>query len=139
VTLKAEALLAREQRKGQSSTLTDMPDVQGQGWAASAVWRLRGEKKRQPGALEMGARYESLRFDDAGEDTGFAGFGNRARNIKPVSVQAATAGVSFWLTRWGRIMGDVVVERYGEPLVAPEPGRRGNYVTLLGRLQLHLP
>ena len=139
VTLKAEALLVREQRKGQSSTLTDLSDVQGRGWAASALWRLRGEKKRQPGALEVGARCESLLFEDAGEDNGFAGFGNRARNIKPVSAQAATAGLSFWLTRWGRIMGDLVVERYGEPLVAPEPGRRGNYVTLLGRVQLHLP
>jgi phosphate-selective porin len=139
VTLKAEALLAREQRKGQSSALTDMPDIQGQGWAASALWVLRGQKKRQPGALEMGARYESLRFEDSGQDAGFQGFGNRARNVKPVSAQAATAGLSFWLTRWGRIMGDVVVERYGEPLVAPEPGRRGNYVTLLGRVQLHLP
>jgi len=139
VTLKAEALLVREQRKAQSSTLTDMPDLQGQGWAASTLLLLRGQKKRQPGALELGARYESLRFEDVGEDPGFAGFGNRARNIKPVSAQAATAGLSFWLTRWGRIMGDVVVERYGEPLVAPEPGRRGNYVTLLGRVQLHLP
>jgi hypothetical protein len=36
-------------------------------------------------------------------------------------------------------MGDVVMEQYGEPLVAPEPGRKGNYVTVLGRVQLHLP
>ena len=36
-------------------------------------------------------------------------------------------------------MGNLVVERYGEPLLAPEPGRQGNYVTLLGRVQLHLP
>lgn len=139
VSLKAEGLRVREQRRGQSSTLTDMPDVQGDGWAVSALWLLRGEKKRQAGALEIGARYESLRFDDVGADGGFAGFGNRARNIKPAPLEAAAAGLSFWLTRWGRIMGDVVVERYGEPLLAPEPGRKGNYVTLLGRVQLHLP
>lgn len=139
VSLKAEGLRVREQRRGQSSTLTDMPDVQGDGWAVSALWLLRGEKKRQAGALEIGARYESLRFDDVGDDTGFAGFGNRARNVKPASLDAAAAGFSFWLTRWGRIMGNVLVERYGEPLLAPEPGRQGNYVTLLGRVQLHLP
>jgi phosphate-selective porin len=139
VSLKAEGLSVREQRRGQSSTLTDMPDVQGDGWAVSAWGLLRGEKKRQAGALEIGARYESLRFDDAGDDTGFAGFGNRARNIKPAALDAAAAGFSFWLTRWGRIMGNVLVERYGEPLLAPEPGRQGNYVTLLGRVQLHLP
>ena len=139
VSLKTEVLRSREERKGQSSTFTDMPDVQGDGWAVSALWRLRGEKKRQPGALEFGARYESLRFDDVGDDTGFAGFGNRARNIKPGSLEAATAGFSFWMTRWGRIMGNLLLERYGEPLLAPEPGRAGNYVTLLGRVQLHLP
>jgi hypothetical protein len=36
-------------------------------------------------------------------------------------------------------MGDLVVERYGNALRAPEPGRSGNYVSLLGRLQVHIP
>ncbi len=139
VSLKAEALRTREERKGQSSTFTDMPDVQGDGWALSALWRLRGAKRRQPGALEIGARYESLRFDDVADDTGFAGFGNRARNLKPASLEIGTAGFSLWITRWGRIMGNLLLERYGEPLLAPEPGRRGNYATLQGRVQLHLP
>jgi hypothetical protein len=36
-------------------------------------------------------------------------------------------------------MGNVVLERYEDELLAPEPGRRGNYTTLLGRLQISLP
>ena len=38
---------------------------------------------------------------------------------------------------WVRFMGNVLVERYLDPLLAPEPGRRGNYVTLLARAQVH--
>jgi hypothetical protein len=36
-------------------------------------------------------------------------------------------------------MGNAVVERYDDPLLAPVPGKKGNYVTLLARLQLSLP
>jgi hypothetical protein len=36
-------------------------------------------------------------------------------------------------------MGDVVVERYDDALRAPEPGKQGNYVSLIGRVQVHLP
>jgi len=31
------------------------------------------------------------------------------------------------------------VERFLDPLLAPEPGRQNNYVSLLVRLQLELP
>jgi hypothetical protein len=36
-------------------------------------------------------------------------------------------------------MASVVVERFEDPLLAPEPGRSCNYVTLLARFQLELP
>jgi hypothetical protein len=36
-------------------------------------------------------------------------------------------------------VGDVVVERYEDGLRAPEPGKEGTYVSLLGRVQVHLP
>jgi hypothetical protein len=38
-----------------------------------------------------------------------------------------------------RFYGNVVVERYEDALLAPVPGRKGNYVTLLARLQLSVP
>jgi phosphate-selective porin len=92
-----------------------------------------------PGAIEIGARFEELRFDDVGPDEGFAGAGDRARNIRPAADRAFTGGVSWWPVHWVRFMGNVVVERYLDPLLAPEPGRRGNYVTLLARAQVALP
>jgi phosphate-selective porin len=148
--LKGEYMYGREQRKRQSAIFTDLPDEVGQGWAVSATWLLTGEKKERtlkpkrplpggPGAIEVGVRVEGLRYDDAGDDSGFEGAGNRARNIRPASLKALTGGVSWWPTSFMRVMGNVVVDRYVDPLLAPERDRLGNYVSLQGRVQLHFP
>jgi phosphate-selective porin len=149
VALKAEYLQGRERRIGQGSVFDDLPEEVATGWAVSGTWLLTGDKKRgtiRPksplfngaGAVEIGARYESLHFDDTGPSTGFEGAGNRARNIRPVADRVLTAGLSWWPVGWARLMGNVLVERYADPLLAPEPGRH-NYVSLLGRLQFQLP
>ena len=56
-----------------------------------------------------------------------------------MSDRVFTGGLSWWPVYWVRFMGNVVVERYLDPLLAPEPGKRGNYVTLLARAQVALP
>ena len=50
-----------------------------------------------------------------------------------------TGGLSWWPTPFLRFQGNVLVERYDDPLRAPEPGNTGDYVPLLGRVQVHLP
>jgi phosphate-selective porin len=150
--LKAEVLQARDQRKAQGSTGDDLPDVLGTGWAVSGTWLVTGEEKKAssvrprrgalnggPGAVEIGLRFESLDLDDSGPDQGFAGSGNRARNIVPAGDRVFTGGVSWWPSDWFRVMGNVLVESFKDPLLAPEPGKQGNYVTLVGRLQFHIP
>ncbi|MET0553249.1 MAG: porin [Vicinamibacteria bacterium] len=148
--LKAEYLEGREERRGQGSTFDDLPDQVARGWAASATLLLTGDAKKAriepkrpfphgPGAIEIGVRYEDLRFDDDGDDTGFSGAGDRARNIRPAADRVLTGGLSWWPVHYVRFMGNVAVERYLDPLLAPEPGRRGNYVTLLFRAQLQVP
>jgi phosphate-selective porin len=149
VGLQGEWLRAREEREGQGSVLDDLPAQLATGWYAGATWLLTGEKKdntirpkrplpRGPGAIEIGARIEMFRLDDAGADQGFEGAGNRARNIRPAGDRILTGGLSWWPVAWLRFMGNVLVERFDDPLLAPEPGRRGNYVTFLGRTQLQL-
>lgn len=149
VSVWGEILEAREQRRGQGPTLEDLPDVRGDGWSVSATWLLTGERKtrtvrpRRPlvrgvGAIELAARYEALRFDDV-ENEGFESAGSRAGNIRPAGFRALSGGLSWWPSSFLRFMGDVVVERYTDALRAPEPGRQGNYVSLLGRVQVHLP
>lgn len=148
--LKAEWLEGREERTRQGSTFDDLPVQVARGWAASATLLVTGDAKKtriEPkrpfphglGAVEIGVRYEELRFDDDGDDTGFAGAGDRARNIRPAADRVLTGGLSWWPVHYVRFMGNVVVERYLDPLLAPEPGRRGNYVTLLFRAQLAVP
>ena len=151
LAVRGEWVRVREEREGQGSVFDDLPAEIADGWVASATWLVTGEKKTRsieprrplseggPGAIEIGARYEELRFDDEGEDTGFAGAGNRARNIRPTADRAFTGGLSWWPEEWLRLMGNVVLERFEDSLLAPEPGRRGQYVTILGRLQLMLP
>jgi phosphate-selective porin OprO/OprP len=151
VGLRGEWMRGRVERKGQGAVGDDLPDEVGTGWIASATWLITGEEKDrrvQPrkslsaggfGAWELGLRYEELRFDDDGPTTGFEGAGNRARNIRPAGDKVFTGGLSWWPERWMRVMFNVVVERFEDPLLAPEPGRTGDYVSLLGRLQLQIP
>jgi phosphate-selective porin OprO and OprP len=150
VGLRAEIARGWEERNGQGSTFDDLPQAVLTGWTVSGTWLITGDKKRNtirprspmfhgPGAVEIGVRYEEVRMDDDGPDTGFAGSGNRARNIRPAADRALTGGISWWPRRWMRFMGNVVLERFEDELLAPEPDRGGNYTTLLGRLQLSLP
>ena len=149
VSVWGEFLESREQRQGQGPTLEDLPEVRGDGWSMTTTLLLTGERKVRtmrpdrslfggPGAVELAVRYEELRFDDA-ENEGFESAGSRARNIRPAGYRAFSGGLSWWPTVFLRFVGDVVVERYDDALRAPEIGKEGNYVTLLGRVQVHLP
>jgi hypothetical protein len=142
-TLKAEVLHSHEERRGQGSTFTDVPPVAGFGWSTVAIWRVHGprskkdESKARP--LDVLLRFESLHFDDTGDPSGFEGSGNRARNLRPETGRALSAGVTYWLRPWVRLMGNAVIDRYSDGLLAPEKDRQGNYVTLLARLHVELP
>ena len=149
VSVWGEFLEARDERKGQGPTFEDLPDVYGRGWSATATWLVTGERKTRtirpgrglfagPGAIELAVRYEELWFDDVGNQ-GFEAFGSRAGNIRPAGIRAFTGGLSYWPTRFLRFQGNVLVERYDDARKAPEPGKSGDYVSLFGRIQVHLP
>jgi phosphate-selective porin len=149
-SFKGEFLQLSEERLGQGPNFEDLPAVVARGWAVSTTWLITGEKKRAgikprralghgPGAIELALRAEEMRFDDEGDDTGFAGAGARSRNLRPTADRAFTAGISWWPVAEVRFLTNLVVERFRDPLLAPETGRRGNYVTLLARLQVELP
>jgi phosphate-selective porin len=149
VSLWGEFLEGREERKGQGPSVEDLPDLKGDGWSVTATWLVTGEKKTRtirpdhplfggPGALEIAVRYEELWFDDV-SNKGFESAGSRAANVRPAGLRAFTGGLSWWPSPFLRLMGNVVVERYDDALRAPEPGKDGNYLSLLGRVQVHLP
>jgi phosphate-selective porin OprO/OprP len=149
VSLWGEFLEGREQRHGQGPTLEDLPDLQGDGWSVTATWLVTGERKTRtvrpgnslfggPGAVELAVRYEELWFDDVSNE-GFESAGSRAANVRPAELRAFTGGLSWWPSPFLRLMGNVVLERYDDALRAPEPGKDGNYVSVLARVQVHLP
>lgn len=146
-----EYLELREQRLGQGSTSQDIPDVRGRGWSVQASYLLTGEKKASTvtptksvfqggkGALEIAARVEGLKFDDTGDPEGFAGYGNRTRNIAPSGATAIAAGLNYWASDFLKFQGNALWESYNDPLIAPVPGNKGRYFTLLGRIQVMVP
>ena len=149
VSLWGEFLESREERKGQGPTLEDLPDVLGRGWSATATWLVTGDRKTRTirparglfggaGAIELSARYEELWFDDVSNE-GFESAGSRAANVRPAGIRTFTGGLSWWPTRFLRLQGNALLERYDDPLRAPEPGNSGDYVSVLGRIQVHLP
>jgi phosphate-selective porin OprO/OprP len=112
-------------------------DIREEGWSATATWLVTGERKTRtirparplphgPGAVEVVARFEAVHFD--------GGLGRRRAGF-----HALQGGLSWWPSPFLRLMGDVVVERYDDALRAPEPGKRGPYVSLLARAQVHIP
>jgi phosphate-selective porin len=147
-SLKAEFFRAREDRQGQGPlcdgpACEDLSAVEGTGWSLSGLWLVNVPKKRRndpgPRSLELGVRFESLRFDDPSPTSPFESIVDRARNIRPQGLRAFTAGATFRPLPWTRVMANVVVERFRDPLTAPEAGRVGDYVTVLGRVQVRLP
>lgn len=149
--VKLEVLEMTQERHGQGSVLDDLPAEVARGWSASATWLVTGGRKTRTidvehpinhggvGAVELGVRYDALEVDDDGPDSGFAASGSRARNIRAVGSQTLTGGLSWWPVEFVRLIANAVVERYDDPLLAPAPGRKGNYVALLGRVQMSVP
>ena len=144
--IQAEYLQEKEQRKGQGSTGQDIPDVLGRGFYVQASYVLTGEKKGATvdpkksvfqggvGALEVVARAQALKFDDTGDGSGFAGYGNRARNIAPSEASSLEAGLNYWASNFLKFQGSALWESYNDPLIAPVPGKTGRYFTLQARI-----
>ena len=139
------------ERNGQGSVFDDLPSEVARGWAASATWLVTGDKKTRTikpehplnhggvGAVELGVRYDSLRVDDDGPERDSRARAAAPATSGPWAARPGRAGCRWWPVEFVRFYGNAVVERYDDPLLAPVPGRKGNYVTLLARLQLSVP
>jgi len=147
---RSTAGLGRDTRHDQGANFEDLPAVVTVGWAASAHWLVTGVRSGQnvepehglfagPGAVEVSLRYEGLSFDDAGPETSASSPALRAQDVRAAKANALTAGISWWPTRWVRLLGNASWERFGSGEIAPESGRRGEYFTASARLQLRLP
>lgn len=131
--LTAEWMQAREQRQNQGLGDVDLSDVLTTGWYAAATWLVTGEDKqgfngpRRPlfrggiGAIQVGARYEELRFESA-DRSGPAFRNPRAEHILPNSDAVSTLGVNWYPNRWVRLVFNAVREEFDDAARTPAPG-----------------
>jgi len=151
--VKAEYLTSSEAREGVGVGTPEqldhtLPDLVGSGWYVSGTWVLTGEKKdggivpRRPvfrggfGAIEVGARYETLRFRSATAD-GPASTSRRSPTVLPNAEQAFTFGVSWYANKWIKVQLNGVHEHFDDPQRSPMP-ERPSFWSSVFRLQFVL-
>ena len=137
---------AREERQGQGVRNPDLSDLVTTGWYGSATWLITGEDKedfngpRDPiftdgiGAIEVGARYESLKFESASK-VGPAFANPRAEHILPHGNDIWTLGVNWFPNRWVRVVANAIHLKYLDPDRTPRVGQTDFWLGVL-RLQL---
>lgn len=146
VSLAAEWMQAREQRKNQGLGDEDLSDVVTAGWYAAATWLVTGEDKAdfndpaRPlfrggfGSVELVGRYERLRFDSA-EKIGPAFRNPRAEHILGNQDAVWTLGANWFLNRWLRVTVNAIRERIEDEPRTPLPGT-STFWSGVGRAQV---
>ena len=150
-TVKGEFVRVQEQRIKQSLLGKDLPDLLTHAWYLSGSWLLTGEEKGKldpnrpfrkwlfwggPGAVELAARYEQLRFSSA-DQTGRPSRTPRAVNVLQNSDRVWTIGVNWYLNHWVKIQANAIWEKLEDPVFptrVPVEGR-DRYRTQLIRIQ----
>jgi hypothetical protein len=141
-TIAAEGLYASDQRLEQGLDFEDLPSVVARGWSLSvnrSFGRRRGDQRVRLREFDLGLRFDWLSFDDSADATGSDSVRLRATDVRERSAGTLTAGVSWQPVRWGRILGNASLERYGDARSAPEAGKTGPYVAFATRFQIELP
>lgn len=141
-TFAVEGLYASDQRLEQGLDFEDLPSVAAKGWSAAVnreFGRRRGDARNRLREFDLGLRFDWLSFDDSGATTDRDSVRLRATDVRERSAQTLTAGVSWRPTRWGRILTNASVERFGDDRSAPEAGKASPYFTVATRFQIELP
>ena len=132
-SVKAEWMQAREQRKEQSNRDQDLSDFISEAWYVTGTWFITGEKKDNnikvkspllkggPGAIELAARIEQLKFRSA-STTGLAFTNPRNDYQVPNSDTVFTVGVNWTTSRWTRVIVDAIHEGFEDATRAPTTG-----------------
>ena len=141
-TFAAEGVVATDERRAQGLDFEDLPSIVARGWSAEVrrrFGRSRDGARTRMREIDLGVRFDWLSFDDSGAATGRDSVRLRATDVRARDAGTITAGVSWRPTRWGRLLGNASLERYGDARSAPEAGRTASYVELSTRFQIELP
>jgi len=152
-SLRGEYIRVEDAREGvgvgnENGLDTDLPPLPASGWYVSGTWLVTGEKKESrveprrtfplhgPGAIEVGARYEELRFG-GGDTSEPPSLSPRAANAAGNAVGMVTLGVNWYLNRFIKVQLNGIRERLEDAAASPVPGREAIW-TVACRLQLVL-
>jgi phosphate-selective porin len=133
-TTRGEYTWVGDDRDNQGFGNDNLPQARARAWYASGAWIVTGEKKDRPveprkggiprggpGAVELAARYERLRFGSVvGVDEPFRN--PRADTILPVADRVATFGLNWFVNRWVKLQGNLIREQVDDPERSPVPG-----------------
>ncbi len=141
-SIKGEYARATEQRKRQGLLDDDISDFVTSAWYVSGTWVVTGESKdngvepKNPivqkgiGAVELAVRFEQMGFGSAlKEGTAFAN--PRADPFLENVESIWTAGVNWYLNKWGKIVVNGIREGFRDPDRTAIPGRTSGYAAVL--------
>lgn len=131
LSLQAEFMRARDERRGQGLEGEDLPAVIARGWYVAGTWLVAGRKPggdadktpRSPfGGVEVAARYEGLRFGSqaVGEEPSRS---PRAAFVVPNENRAWTFGANWYVNEFIRIQGNAIRERLEDAFRGPIRGQ----------------
>lgn len=139
--VRAEFIRVWDERSGQGALGEDLPRVSAGGWYAAVTWVLTGENKaggvmpRRPlldggfGAVELAGRYE--RLGAGSDDDDVPSVPNpRSAHVRESGLDTWTAGVNWYLNRWGKIQVNAIYESYDERERSPIPGQAGFWTSV---------
>lgn len=145
---RAEYTWMSDDRNKQGFGDDDLPQASARAWFVSGAWVLTGERKERPvpprrelfrggaGALELGARYERIKFGGVpGDDEPFRN--PRAVTIFPVTSDVVTLGVNWYVNRWVKMQANAIREHIDDPERSPAPNGVAFWSQIV-RLQLAL-
>jgi phosphate-selective porin OprO/OprP len=147
-SIKAEWMKVETQRRGESVEDTDLSPLVGEGWYVSGTYAITGEKKsnvnrpKRPllqggfGAVEVGARVESLRFR-SGTSSEQGSRSPRADVILGNRTQVTTFGVNWYINRFFKVQANYIREKLDDPSQGPLPSKAG-FATKAVRFQFSL-
>lgn len=149
-SVKGEFVDVSEERKGQSLSATDLPNLIARGWYLSGTWIVTGHRKTGGieveraipfihgsfGAIELATRYEALRFASDTHD-GRPSRSTRAANVLQTSDRVWTFGVNWYASPWTKIQANFMREELEDVFRSPIPGQRILWTQVV-RLQVQL-
>jgi phosphate-selective porin OprO/OprP len=147
VSLATEYMRVADEREAMGFHQDDLGAVRASAWYVAGTWVLTGESKDGrieprrpvtrggPGAIELAARIEALRFSDI-THPGTAFDFPAAEALVHNADRVLTVGVNWSLTRHLRVQHNLTIESVADPARSPAPTRGGRFVTGLIRVQM---